>query len=111
MHYLTFRIAAALVNLAPQIMYILVPNHTSNEVINLQISMIIYGIYSMNALEYYILLATGVKTCSVILAMGSILSILLIYICSRAFGLIGAITGNSGYMLTLVMVIIGMKNL
>ena len=105
-------IGVALVNLAPQIMYILVPNATANEIICLQIAAVIYAIYSINALGYYVLLSSnGIATCTAIWALSSITSILLLVVGTKVFGLIGAIAGNAGYILTLLMNFFGMRNL
>lgn len=70
----------------------------------------IYAIYSTNAVGYYILI--GIKQmniCTSIVSISGVISILLIFFGSSKFGLEGAIYGNMGYCLTLLLSIVAMK--
>jgi O-antigen/teichoic acid export membrane protein len=88
------------------------PEQTANSIKALQIAGIIYAIYSLNAVGYYILYALGkTKTCTTIHLSSAVISLGLIALTSKYFGLLGAILGNSGYILTILMTILSMKML
>ncbi len=105
-----FGIGAVLMTLAPLVMFILVPSHTSQDVYGLQLGIVMYVSYSINAVGYYILLGVdAVSTCTLIQSIGAIVSIISIGIGSIHFGLMGAIAGNGGYALIIFMTVFGMK--
>lgn len=76
------------------------------------ITVIIYSLYSINAVGYYTLLSTNaVKACAVIQLISGVLSLLIIAIGAHSFGLIGATVGNSGYLTSIFLTFLGMKKL
>lgn len=104
---------ANLITLAPLIVRIFFSNQTTREHITLFcIATAIYAFYSCHAVGYYSLLATkAVKTCALIQLLGSLSSLFLIAISAYYFGLIGAILGNCGYLITFLVTVFGMKRL
>lgn len=79
---------------------------------SLQILIIIYTAYSLNAVGYYILFAVkkeGINTI-ITLACGG-LSLFLIAVLSKYYGILGAVWGNSAYILTLCLLYFGFKSL
>lgn len=73
---------------------------------------VIYAIYSINAVGYYTLIAIKeINICTSIVSISGIISIILILFGSYNFGLAGAICGNSGYILTLALLIVAMKKI
>ena len=97
--------------LADWVMRIMIPGGSGlHEILGLQIAAIIYAIYSLNAPGFYILYAVGgaqinarVVLCSGIASLG------LILLGARYFGLVGALAGNAGYLLTLVLIAYGLR--
>jgi O-antigen/teichoic acid export membrane protein len=72
----------------------------------------IYAIYSMNAVGYYILIAIKeINITTTIVSISGTISILAILFASYHFGLAGAIYGNAGYCLTLVLSIVAMRKI
>ena len=71
----------------------------NNYIREFNIAVIIYALYSTNAVGYYTLLsAKAVKSCMLIVLASGTLSLLLISGGGWHFGLIGAILGNVGYV-------------
>jgi O-antigen/teichoic acid export membrane protein len=65
-----------------------------------RIAVVIYTIYSLNAVGYFLLLGSGRANLSLIATLsGGIVSLTMIFIGSSQMGLQGAIIGNSGYIL------------
>lgn len=82
------------------------------QVLIFQLAVLIYGIYSLNAVGYFILLGTkSINLCMVLVAISGITSLLLIYIGAATHGILGAILGNTGYILTLLLNVFGLRNL
>jgi O-antigen/teichoic acid export membrane protein len=70
----------------------------------------IYSIYSTNAVGYYILIGIKeINICTLIVSASGAVSILLILFGSHSFGLSGAIYGNIGYCLTLLLSVVAIK--
>jgi O-antigen/teichoic acid export membrane protein len=104
---------AMLFTFAPLVLDILIHDATNaTYILSLQIVAISYGFASVNAVGYYILLATdAVNICMKIQLISSVGSLLIIYIGSLQFGIIGAAVGNAGFMGTLLMVYMGMQKI
>jgi O-antigen/teichoic acid export membrane protein len=72
----------------------------------------IYAIYSTNAVGYYMLIGIKeINVCTSIVSTSGAVSILLIFFGSHRFGLEGAIYGNAGYCLTLLLSVVAMKKI
>lgn len=105
--------AAILFTMAPLVLDILIRDYSNlTYIISLQIVVIAYGFSSLNAVGYYILFARdAVNTCLKIQIIGSIGSLLFIYLGTQQFGIIGAAVGNAGFISTLLMVYMGMNKI
>jgi O-antigen/teichoic acid export membrane protein len=104
-------LGATLITLSPLILNLLFPGETVNQyILPFCISITIYSIYSINAVGFYILLSkNAVNTCAIVVLISGIFSLALIALGSHLFGLMGAIVGNTGYITTLLLNILGMK--
>jgi O-antigen/teichoic acid export membrane protein len=104
---------AMLFTFAPFVLNILIDDATNaTYILSLQIVAIAYGFASVNAVGYYILLATdAVNICMKIQLISSVGSLLIIYLGSLHFGIIGAAVGNAGFVGTLLMVYMGMQKI
>ncbi len=105
--------AAMLFTFAPLVLNFLIDDATNaTYILSLQIVAIAYGFASVNAVGYYILLATdAVNICMKIQLISSMGSLLIIYLGSLHFGIVGAAVGNAGFMGTLLMVYVGMQKI
>ncbi len=105
--------AAILFTFAPLVLNILIHDYTNATYIrSLQIVAIAYGFSSLNAVGYYILFARdAVNICMKIQVVGSIGALLLIYLGTLQFGILGAALGNAGFIATLLMVYVGMNKI
>jgi O-antigen/teichoic acid export membrane protein len=110
---IAFGLGAFIIIMADRIAQIIIGNDlTINSIFALQIAAIIYSAYSLNAVGYYILYASGkVKTCTLIHISSTVISLLLIATLSEKLGLIGAVIGNCGYIITISMTLIGFREL
>ncbi|MEZ0485840.1 oligosaccharide flippase family protein [Fibrella aquatica] len=81
---------------------------TSN---GLRVIAFIYTLYSLNAVGYYMLLAIKreIVTTMLTLICGSA-SLLLVGILGHFYGVTGALYGNAGYLLTLLLLVYGFKS-
>jgi O-antigen/teichoic acid export membrane protein len=106
-------IGAALFASAPFVMNILVSQTPNDEtVLAFRIAVIIYALYSLNAVGYYMLFALDAVHISLIINLvSSILSLILIAIMSVRVGLLGSVAGNIGYLLSLLFVPIGLRQI
>jgi O-antigen/teichoic acid export membrane protein len=104
---------SALFLLAPFVMKIMIADVASYEyILAFRLAVIIYSLYSLNAVGYYILFSTnGIKKSMIIHLISGILSLMLISIGAHFFGLTGAVLGNSGYLAIWLLTITGMKSL
>lgn len=95
--------------LADRVMSVMVPGaNTAQDILGLQIAALVYALYSVNAPGYYILFSVGQEWKNAAVALfGAALSLALIFVGARYFGLVGALTGNAGYLATLVMIWLG----
>jgi O-antigen/teichoic acid export membrane protein len=89
-----------LFTLAPVVMYIILGNNfTLQEVFIFRIAIVIYTLYSLNAVGYFVLYAVnGLLENFLVHLFSSTFSLLLIAFGSIQFGLTGAIIGNAGYL-------------
>ncbi|BDA70161.1 polysaccharide biosynthesis protein [Calothrix sp. PCC 7716] len=76
---------------------------TENIIMSFKLAIIIYTLYSLNAVGYFILLNIAVKKMMIIILFSSVLTLLLIAFGAKYFGLIGAILGNGVYIITIWM--------
>ncbi|MDZ7957618.1 MAG: oligosaccharide flippase family protein [Aulosira sp. DedQUE10] len=99
--------------LASIVMYLMLPSQvTDDSILAFRIATIIYTTYSMNAVAYYILLAVNaVRLNLVINLISGILSLILIYFLCFQLGLIGAVLGNAGYLLSLLFIPCALKQI
>jgi O-antigen/teichoic acid export membrane protein len=75
-----------------------------------RIAVMIYSMYSINAVGYYILLATNrVKTASTVSLIVGVCSLLTIFIGCHYWGLIGALIGNATFLGVNALTFYGMK--
>ncbi|MEQ9006624.1 MAG: oligosaccharide flippase family protein, partial [Ekhidna sp.] len=97
---IAYGLGAIFLAFAPFIMEVMIPDVKGNNYIReFNIAVIIYALYSTNAVGYYILLSVkAVKSCMLIVLASGILSLLLISGGGWHLGLIGAILGNAGYI-------------
>lgn len=103
----------SLLVLAPLVISLMLPDaNNSQTLFAFSCAVIIYSLYSLNAVGYYILFAikaVRVNFAINILSGGS--ALLLIGILASHFGLSGAILGNAAYCLSLLMVPIALQRL
>jgi len=76
----------------------------ADEVFSLRICVLIYTLYSLNAVGYFVLLATkAVKVNTIILIFSGCFALFLIWVFARQFGLAGVVIGNGGFIMTLAL--------
>lgn len=104
---------ATLFMLAPFVMQTMIGGAASSEtVMAFRLAVIIYSLYSVNAVGYYVLFSVnGLRQSMSIHLMSGVLALILISIGAHSFGLMGAILGNSGYLGVWLLTIVGMKHL
>jgi O-antigen/teichoic acid export membrane protein len=104
-------LGAALITLSPFCLNFLFSGKLKgDELFLFSVCCTIYAIYSTNAVGYYILI--GIKSlniCMLVVSVSGIVSLLLILIGASKFGLAGAIYGNAGYCLTLILSVLALK--
>ena len=106
-------LSALLFIFAPWVVTILLSGAALPEyVLAFRLAVIICGVYSLNAVGYYLLLGiNAVPLLMGIQMVSALLSLLLIGIAARSFGIIGAVVGNMGYLGTLGLIFLGMRRL
>lgn len=99
--------------LADRVMSVMVPGaNASQDILGLQIATLVYALYSINAPGYYILFSVGQEWKNAAITLFSAtLSLGLIFVGSRYFGLVGALAGNVGYLFTLLMIWLGSREI
>ena len=96
----------------PILLFLIKENINAESIFAMQVSALIYAIYSLNAVGYFSLYGLGeIKLCTFIHVFSSVITLLLIFVLSMNFGLLGAIYGNVGYIATLLMVSLSFKKL
>jgi O-antigen/teichoic acid export membrane protein len=104
--------AAFLFIMSPLIMRLMFAEVDTNNTLRcLQIAIVIYGLFSLNAVGFFILISNDPKTVMRIQLISGFLSLTLISLGASKFGLLGAIAGNIGFLLTWLMIFLGLKNL
>lgn len=99
----SFTLALVLISCDSWILELFIGHPPESEMIwCLRSAVLIYGAYSINAPGYYIMLGLGrVGSCLLIVMTGGIMALLAIFSGAHWFGLLGAVIGNAGYLLTL----------
>jgi O-antigen/teichoic acid export membrane protein len=99
-----------LFTLAPVVLPVLLDRSaTPLEITALRVGAIIYGLFSLNGVGYYVLLAMHrLRSFMFIQLLSGVLAIALIAIGCR-YGLVGAITGNVGYLGVSALSLLGMR--
>lgn len=83
-----------------------------NAIEALRIVACIYSLYALNAVGYYILFAIKKEIITIVTSLVcGLFTLFLIYTLSKGFGLIGAIIGNTSYVLTLYMLYKGIVSI
>jgi O-antigen/teichoic acid export membrane protein len=78
----------------------------------LQIATGIYALYSLNAPGFFILYSLGkASTNAVVTLWSGAISLVLIFLGARSFGLMGAFMGNAGYLGTLLLAALSLKKI
>jgi O-antigen/teichoic acid export membrane protein len=97
--------------LADWVMRVLGPGAAARQpILGLQIAAVIYALYSLNAPGFYILFSVGgARTNAVVTLSSGVVSLVLILVGARYFGLLGALAGNVGYLGTFLLVVAGLK--
>jgi O-antigen/teichoic acid export membrane protein len=97
--------------LADKVMHVMVPGANVHQaIVGLQIATIIYALYSMSAPGFYLLFSVGEAGTNAIVTLSSALvSLGLILLGARYFGLLGALSGNAGYLGMLYVIIAGLR--
>jgi O-antigen/teichoic acid export membrane protein len=97
--------------LADWVMQVLGPGAAARQhILGLQIAAVIYALYSLSAPGFYILFSMGgVRTNALVTLSSGVVSLILILVGARYFGLLGALAGNAGYLGTLLLVVAGLR--
>lgn len=98
--------------LADWVMRVIVPGSaTPLNILGLQVTAVIYSLYSLNAPGYFILFSMGkAQTNAVIVLLSALISLVLIFVGARNFGLLGALIGNAGYIGISFMTILSLRS-
>jgi O-antigen/teichoic acid export membrane protein len=104
-------LGAGLITLAPACLdFLFAGNWDGDNLSVFSICCAIYAIYSTNAVGYYMLIGIKeINMCTLIVSVSGGVSILLILLGAYNFGLAGAIYGNAGYLLTLMLSAVAMR--
>ena len=101
-----------LITFAPVIMQLLLTEAaTGTHTLLFRVAVIIYALCSLNAVGFYILLSRAVNLVMFLQLGSGILALTLIAIGGKYFGLLGAIIGNIGFLLSWLMISYGFKEL
>lgn len=97
--------------LADLVMRVMVPGATSpQDILGLQLSAVIYALYSFNAPGYFILFSAGEAWTNALVVLSSaVISLAFIFLGAWRLGLVGAIAGNAGYLTTFLLVSLGLR--
>ncbi|MDB9307538.1 oligosaccharide flippase family protein [Aphanizomenon sp. CS-733/32] len=82
---------------------------TESTVLAFRIATLIYGLFSLNAVGFFILLSIAPKLVMIIQLISGCFSLTLIAIGASKFGFLGAVAGNIGFLLTWLMIFSGLK--
>jgi O-antigen/teichoic acid export membrane protein len=108
---IAFESGIVLYVLAAWVMNVMAPGAAAaRDILGLQIATVIYVLYSINAVGYYTLFSVGeARTNAVVVLLSGVVSLALILLGARQFGLIGALAGNAGYLGTLWLIVVGLR--
>ena len=97
--------------LADWVMRVLGPGVAARQsILGLQIAAVVYALYSFSAPGFYILFSVGgARTNAVVILSSGVISLVLILLGARFYGLLGALAGNAGYLCTLLLLVAGLK--
>jgi O-antigen/teichoic acid export membrane protein len=111
--FIAIGLGIGLLTFTPLVFGFIFPGVSNQEyTLAFRIAIVIYSLYSLNAVGYYALLSLGaVKTSTVILIGSSSITLLMIYIGAKNWGLLGASIGNAGYICTLMCTVLALKYL
>ncbi|WP_229364533.1 lipopolysaccharide biosynthesis protein [Fibrella aestuarina] len=109
---LSIGIGIILICFSPEIINLLLGKWTGT--LNMRKSFIlltiIYSVYSLNASGYYILFAVSKEKLNTAISLtAGLITLTSIFILSNEFGLIGAVVGNAGYWITLLLAYYGLR--
>jgi O-antigen/teichoic acid export membrane protein len=95
---------------APLVMHLMFAGAaTESTIIAFRIATLIYGLFSLNAVGFFILLSIAPKLVMSIHLISACFSLTLIAIGASKFGFLGAVAGNIGFLLTWLMIFSGLK--
>lgn len=104
--------AAWLFMFAPLVMQIMLTGAANvNNIVAFRIATVIYGLFSLNAVGFYILLSIASRLVMSIQLISGCFALILIAIGASNFGLLGAVTGNIGFLATWMMILYSIKKL
>jgi O-antigen/teichoic acid export membrane protein len=106
-------LGAWLFALAPLLVRWLFSNVTdeANVILAFRAAIIIYALISINSVGFYILLTLDVNRLMVLYVANAFISLTLIVLGAAKFGLVGALLGNIGFLLSWSMLLVGMMKL
>lgn len=106
---ISLTIALILMLFGREVLSILIDEKQSfNNIFTFRIAVLIYAIYSLNAVGYYILLSLKkLQLQSFIILICGLSSLTLIYLLGKSFGINGAIWGNAGFCFTYLLTYFG----
>jgi O-antigen/teichoic acid export membrane protein len=110
--FITIISAIWLFALAPQVMKFLLGDILNdNHILAFKVAVFIYALNALNAVGFCVLLSIAVNWVMIIQLFGSIFTLFLIAFGSIRLGLLGAVIGNSGFLVTWIMLHLSMKRL
>jgi O-antigen/teichoic acid export membrane protein len=80
-------------------------------IIAFRVAIIIYALISINSVGFYTLLTLDVNLCMILYVVNAFISLTLIVFGASKFGLVGALLGNIGFLLSWSMLFFGMIKL
>lgn len=106
-------IGSALLTLAPFVLREILTNAPYyDSIVPFRIAIIIYSLYSVNAVGFYVLFGmNAAMDCMTIQLISGVVSLILITIGANTLGLLGAILGNVGYLGVCLLTLLAMKKL
>ena len=80
-------------------------------IVAFRVAIIIYALISINSVGFYTLLTLDVNLCMMLYVVNAFISLTLIVFGASKFGLVGALLGNIGFLLSWSMLVFGMIKL
>jgi O-antigen/teichoic acid export membrane protein len=102
---LAFSLGLGLAALSPAIARLVLPGEvTTEQVAALRDISIVCALFSITAVGFYVLQATGrLLTCASVVLLSSVVTLALIAVAARSYGLRGAVLGNGGYLINIAL--------